>query len=144
MSRFRRVDPHHITPLHELHASRAPHLRDLMARMRASGWEGRPVLVEDVAPNRYQAWTATHRLAAARRNGLYVPILLIDKAKWIRRWGIPPGLFVDEVDDDMDKYLALRDAGDRLAARVMHQEIELNLGGDAQRCGIGAHAHACL
>ena len=34
----------------------------------------------------------------------------------------------------LDRYSALLAAGDKLAARVMHQEVELNLGGDAQRC----------
>jgi len=69
-----------------------------------------------------------------------VPVVLIDKDKWVRRWGQPRGLFVDAVRNisDMRKYTRLRDAGDRLAARVMHQEIEMNLGGDAQRCGVDA------
>ena len=145
MSRHRRVDPQHIMPLHGIASSRAQHLRELIARMRKHGWQGRPLIVEEVSPYRYQAWTGTHRLAAARRIGMRVPVVLIDKDKWVRRWGTPKGsLFVDEVGGDMDKYVALLWAGDLLAARVMHQEIELNLGGDAQRCGSGARAHPCL
>lgn len=142
MSRHREVDPRHITPLHELKRSRAAHLDELARRMQIDGCVGRPLIVEETSPGRYQAWTGTHRLGAARRVGLRrVPIVLIDKDKWVRRWGRPRGLFVDAVrrdGSDMDKYLMLRDAGDRLAARVMHQEIEMNLGGDAQKCGVDA------
>jgi hypothetical protein len=146
MNSRRHVDPHHITPLHVLKSSREHHLRELMVRLRTEGWQGRPLVVEDTSPHRYQAWTGTHRLAAARRVNLHrVPVVLIDKDKWIRRWGRPRKgrLFVDEVGSDMDKYVALLEAGDLVAARVLHQEIELNLGADAQRCGVRA-AHTCL
>lgn len=133
--RRRNVDPYNITPLHRIKKGRLHHLRELMRRMRVEGWQGRPLLVELIAPNRYQAWTGTHRLAAARRLRMRrVPVVLIDKRKWVRKWGPPEDLFIDEVDGDFDKYVALRDAGDALAARIMHQEVELNLGGDAQRC----------
>ncbi len=143
MSRHREVDPRHITALHEIQRECMAHLRELMRRMRIDGWVGRPLVVEETSPNRYQAWTGTHRLGAARRVGLRrVPIVLIDQDKWVRRWGRPEGdLFVDAVrrdGSDMDKYIMLRDAGDKLAARVMHQEIEMNLGGDAQKCGVDA------
>ena len=141
MSRQREVDPNNIVPVHDVKKERSHHLRELMRRMRRDGWSGRPLVVEETAPNRYQAWTGTHRLAAALRVGMKrVPVVLIDKDKWVRRWGQPRGLFVDAVRNinDMRKYTRLRDAGDRLAARVMHQEIEMNLGGDAQRCGVDA------
>jgi len=182
--RRRRVAPHSITPLHEIHESRRDHLRELMRRMRRDGWQGRPILVELISRTRYQAWTGTHRLAAARRLPLrHVPVVLIDQRRWLQHWGPPRGLLIDEVDGDrylktlisldfdniknalcddldryvairneigedinryitlrneigvdVDRYIALRDAGDTLAAAIMHQEIELNLGGDAQRC----------
>jgi len=133
--RRRHVDPRNITPLHRVKKSRKHHLRELILRLREEGWVGRPILVELTGPNRYQAWTGTHRLAAARRLRMRrVPVVIIHSAKWIRRWGPPEDLIVDEVDDDFDKHVALLEAGDLLAARVMHQEIELNMGGDAQRC----------
>jgi hypothetical protein len=44
------------------------------------------------------------------------------------------GLLVDEAGNDEDKYLRLLTAGDKLAASIMHLEIEMNLGGDAQHC----------
>lgn len=129
------VDPRNITPLHRVKKSRKHHLRELVQRLRESGWQGRPLLVERIGRNRYQAWTGTHRLAAARRLRMRrVPVVLLDSQRWIRRWGPPEDLIVDEVDDDFDKYVALLQAGDTLAARILHQEIERNLGGDAQRC----------
>ena|SRR5271166_1989750 len=145
MDRYRHVNPRHITPLHGTYKSREHHLRELVARMAAGGWYGRPLVVEETLPNRYQAWTGTHRLAAALTVGMpHVPVVLINKDRWIRRWGKPARLFVDEVGDDIDKYSALQEAGDLIAARVMQREVELNLGGDAQRCGIGVDAHRCL
>jgi hypothetical protein len=144
MSRYRWVDPRHVTPIHAIRKSREHHLRELLDRMRRDGWEGRPLIVEETAPHRYQAWTGTHRREAAQRVHIRVPIVLIDKDKWIRRWGHPKGrLFVDDVDDDMDKYIALHLAGDLLPARIMHQEIELNMSGDSQKCRNGS-LHTCL
>jgi ParB-like nuclease domain len=129
------VDPRNVTPLHRIKKGRLHHLRELIRRLRESGWQGRPLLVERIGRNRYQAWTGTHRLAAARRLRMRrVPVVVIDHQKWLRRWGPPEDLIVDEVDDDFDKYVALLQAGDLMAARIMHQECELNLGGDAQRC----------
>jgi hypothetical protein len=102
--RRRLVDPRHITPLHSIDTSsrtRMGDLRELMRRLTLQGWQGRPLVVEDTSPHRYQAWTGTHRLAAARRVGLRrVPVVLIDKRKWIRYWGPAEGLFIDEVDGD--------------------------------------------
>jgi ParB-like nuclease domain len=144
MSRYRVVDPMNITPLHEIRAERMGHLRQLITRMKQEGWVGRPVVVEETDRNRYQAWSATHRLAAARRLRLWVPILLINKERWIHRWGVPKNLFVDEVGTDEDKYAALNAAGDKLAAEVVRREIELNMSGDNQRSLVGRTMQSCL
>jgi len=102
--RRRSVDPKIISPLHKIKPSRRTELRELMQSM-ATGWQGRPLLVEPalVAGGRYsyQAWTGTHRLAAARRLRIrLVPIVIIDTRRWVQRWGRPKGLLIDEFDDE--------------------------------------------
>lgn len=122
------VDPRRILPLHRI--KRPVDLRLLIAGMRDDGWCGRRLLVEEYSPGHYQAWTGTHRLTAAKRARLRrVPILIIDLKKWVKEWGpIEEEFAVDDVHggDDEDKYMALLKAGDRIAADLMRQEIEMN------------------
>jgi len=130
--RRRLVDPRRITPLHRVKRKKT-HLPLLVALMRENGWQGRPLLVEQVRPGRYQAWTGTHRLAAAKRAPLRrVPVVLVSLTKWAKRWGPIKKLAIDMVGDDEDKYVALLKAGDKLAADIIRQEFEINLSADAQ------------
>ena len=131
-TRRRMVDPHRITPLHRVRRKKT-HLPLLVALMRENGWRGRPLLVEQVRPGKYQAWTGTHRLAAAKRAPLRrVPIILVNLKKWAKRWGPIEKLAIDMAGDDEDKYVALLQAGDKLAADIMRQEFEMNLSAEAQ------------
>jgi ParB-like chromosome segregation protein Spo0J len=128
------VDPRRINPLHRVRRKKT-HLPLLVALMRQHGWRGRPILVEQVKPGHYQAWTGTHRLAAAKRAPLRrVPVVLINLKKWAKRWGPIQRLAIDMVDDDEDKYVALLKAGDKMAADIIRQEVELNFSADAQGC----------
>jgi len=110
--RRRSVDPKLIDPLHSIKPSRRAELRELMQSMAAHGWIGRPLLVEQKVVEKdgdhgrysYQAWTGTHRLAAARRLHLRrVPIIIISRSRWIARWGPPKNskkLLIDEIDEE--------------------------------------------
>jgi hypothetical protein len=129
-SRHRVVDPRQIDTLHKVKRKRD--LRLLVGAMRDIGWFGRPALVESLGQGRYQAWTATHRIAAAKRVGIRVPIFLIDLKKWIRYWGPILTCAVDTVDEDEEKWEVLYRAGDKRAADLMRQEVELNMSGTAQ------------
>lgn len=64
-----------IEPVH--HVRDRAKFRLLRRRMRISGWQGRPLLVEH---RRYlRAWTGSHRLAAAIEAGLdRIPVLRIE------------------------------------------------------------------
>jgi hypothetical protein len=42
----------------------------IAASMRAKGWEGRPLLVEEGQDGRWYAWTGSHRIEAAKAVGL--------------------------------------------------------------------------
>jgi hypothetical protein len=132
--RYRMVDPHQIVPLHRI--KRYDDLDELIWRMKHFGWEGRRILVEEIGweGHRYQAWTATHRLAAARQLGILVPVLTVHLGKWERRYGHIDDLAIDMVNLDEEKYAALMKAGDILAANIMHEEIQMNLSGDEQDC----------
>ncbi len=127
-SRYRSIDPRRILTLHKI--KRPQDLRLLIDSLRRDGWSGRRLLVEEYRPGHYQAWTGSHRLAAARRAGLRrIPVLVIDLKKWVKCWGpIEDEFAVDDVHggDDEDKYMELLQAGDRIAANLMRQEIEMN------------------
>ena len=77
-----------IRPPHEVR--RPAHLRALAARMRAHGWVGRPLLVEHSPAHGYQAWTGSHRIAAAQLVGLDVPIVVVPSRAFART-GMKPG-----------------------------------------------------
>ena len=127
------IDPRRIIPLHKVKRKRD--LRLLTAVMRDEGWTERPILVEQIRPGLYQAWTGTHRLAAARRARLRrVPVLLVDLKKWVRRYGPYETFAVDHVEkcEDEEKWELLVWAGDTLAADLMREEIEINESATAQ------------
>lgn len=118
-------------PLHRI--KRPRDLRELMRRLEIQGWVGRPLLVELVDRSHYQAWTGTHRLAAARRLGLRtVPVVTINLAKWVKAHGPIKTLAVDMATNDELRYSGLMAAGDKIAARIMQEEWEMNKNGDEQ------------
>lgn len=122
------IDPKRIVPLHKIKRKRD--LRLLTAVMREEGWTERPLLVELVRPGVYQAWTGTHRLTAAKRARLRrVPVLLVDLWKWVQRYGPYETLAVDHVKncEDEEKWMLLLWAGDKLAANLMREEVEINM-----------------
>ena len=119
-------------PLHEA----------LVQKMKRDGWVGRRVLVEElIRPNgpgepEYYAWTASHRLEAAREAGLKtVPCLIIEMAEGDEafvRAGYSPyrdhfTTWRECVEDsrlDVSRLEALRKAGLDAAATLMEQEIK--------------------
>ena len=78
MSESALLDPNDIDPPHEAHDE--PLLARLVENMKRDGWERRRLLVEDITlgPDRYQGWTGSHRIEAARRAELpQVPCLVL-------------------------------------------------------------------
>jgi len=127
------IDPRRIIPLHKIKRKRD--LRLLTAVMRAEGWTERPLLVERVRSGLYQAWTGTHRLAAAKRARMRrVPVLLVDLKKWVRCFGPYKTFAVDHVEkcEDEEKLMLLEWANDTLAANLMREEIEINMCAEEQ------------
>jgi hypothetical protein len=109
-------------------------VRDLARSMRDHGWLGRPVLGEPLSRGRVQAWTASHRIPAARRAGLLeIPVRFIDRQRverLMRLRGYPTGeVLVSRLPEDWydeDRLAFLTDAGDTHAAALMAMEIEAN------------------
>lgn len=120
------LSPRRIRPVHSLDSEAA--VARFLRSLRANGWRGRPLLAETVTPGWYQAWSGTHRLAAARRAPLArVPVVLVDLAKWVRAYGRPVGCALDETRDERDGWAMLWQAGDREAAALLRDELAMNL-----------------
>lgn len=65
-----------IEPPHEV---RFPErLRNIVTAMRRTGWRGRPLLVAPTRGGRFQAFTGSHRYAAAKQLDLCVPVLVLE------------------------------------------------------------------
>lgn len=148
------VPPSQIRPFHPV--KNQGRLRDLAAKMREEGWIDRPVLaeliVEDRPPNaraprarfRFQAWTAAHRIVAARLARLSaIPVHLVaDKClsgsiipasgrAVVRKRGaylfsLPIGWY----DDDRMRFLLA--LGDASSAAILRAEFDANLAEDRQ------------
>lgn len=146
------VPPSQIRPFHAVknHAR----VRMLAAKMREVGWIDRPVLAETIveaassprAPRpryRFQAWTAAHRIAAARLARLpVIPVHLVLVADQsgkklasgrllIRKRGaylfsLPSGWY----DDDRMQFLLT--LGDASSAAILRAELEANRAEDRQ------------
>lgn len=72
------------TMIHPAHLVAAPHevtdaakVARIAAAMRVHGWQGEPLLAVRYGDG-YQAWTGTHRLAAAEQAGVSVPLYVLD------------------------------------------------------------------
>ena len=75
-----KVSIYNVEPPHR--ANNAEKLQRLTASMEEGGWQGRPLVVLEVADG-FAAWTGSHRLQAARDAGLEeVPAVLLDNELW--------------------------------------------------------------
>ena len=111
----------------------------LEASMRARGWVGRPVLVEQLARAgrdgaRYQGWTGSHRIAAARAAGIEVPIVVVPAAA-LARAGLtrgPRGSYFERAGASNPARLAvLRASSAKAPAALMLLEVRADALRDA-------------
>lgn len=113
------VRPGAIEPPHEVRDKKK--LADLVKKMQANGWQGRPVLTVDLGRGP-EALTGSHRIRAAKQAGIDVPTIAIDpeignyeddNGKTIRdaMWWE-----ADEIADYLEK------AGEMEAAKLMRAE----------------------
>ena len=110
-SKLKTIKLDEIDPLHEVRD--ADKLESLTESMRSGGWIGRPLLVQDTGEGWYQAWTGSHRIAAAIAAELdTVPCIVIADAD------------LDCHGDDTDRWAGLNKANLDDEADLMAQEDE--------------------
>jgi len=105
-----------IEPLHGiLDADKFDRLIDLL---KDQGWKGRPILVERVGEDNYQAWTGTHRLSAAQELDEDVPVVILPEDITSEQLGA--------FTEDHDRVQFLRRRNLTRAADLMQAEIDAN------------------
>jgi hypothetical protein len=118
------VPPHRIEPPHGVR--RPKHFESLVRSFQRHGWRGRPVLVETIGRDGWLGWTSSHRLPAAIQAGVkLVPIVVLDKAAYVRVHGRPKRSFLSETSEDEERLGRLIECGDERAARLMARECGL-------------------
>jgi hypothetical protein len=110
-----------IEPPHEVRD--VAKFENLVSGMQKNGWQGRPVLAYE-GPNGVQGVTGSHRIAAAQRAGVEVPVVYIESK--VFDWQDPKGLLgtwfdAEQAGDDVMETF-LRNAGDKRAADLMRME----------------------
>jgi len=110
------LPPSSVSPPHGI-TDDAKHQR-LVTGMRRVGWAGRPVIVESIG-GRFQAWTGSHRIAAARVACVSVRAYLLNPDNRPLNLGDPTQLMRDTVRIKM-----LAPLGDSYATGLMQREID--------------------
>jgi hypothetical protein len=131
------LHPRAFSPLHEVNL---PRLRDAIAQdLHQHGWRGRPLLIIDsrytweaahgqASERPWQAWTGSHRRAAAIQAGIEaVPVIIADGGDLVRH-GVQLADFALAIED-VDRLHLLEHGGPRNAKAValMRAEHVLNL-----------------
>jgi len=113
------LDPHSIVPLHDSPAdATVEHMRD---DMLDRGWVGRSLLIIET-DDAYQAWTGSHRLAAACAAGLeHVPCYIVAESAII-----PHGVTATKGHVmDYERAEIMSKVGDEIAEGLMLDESRL-------------------
>lgn len=101
------VNARRIQPVHE--ARDADKLAALISAMETGGWQGRPLLVQD-AGNELWAVTGSHRLAAARKLEMEIPVVITETD-------------FSDCDDDDARLERAYEANDQAAIALLEIEI---------------------
>ena len=108
-----------IEPVHNVRDARK--LLTLVDDMTRNGWTGRPILALENDGAAF-ALTGSHRIAAAKKAGIQIPVKYVDPA--VTQMELPDGSFLmDNIGIGDDKMAdLLRKLGDTESARLMDQE----------------------
>jgi len=107
----------------------------LAAAMDANGWEGRPVLAVRIggSTSEVQALTGSHRIAAARRAGVGVEVLLVEldgSETYADRYGdavsVAEALTERGIDDEQRLVILQASGIDDAATALMAAEVAAN------------------
>lgn len=119
------VNASQVKPVHGLKSK--DKLNAIVAGMKEKGWEGRPILAIKEKGKKLHGLTGTHRVLAARKVGIGVPVHIL-KGEELEEAGIDPE-FIRATDDE-DKEYKLRRAGFTQAADLMKEENDRNEAAD--------------
>lgn len=103
-----------IIPLHEV--TDEAKVEAIAESMRKNGWFGRPILVEDEDASETQAFTGTHRIAAAKHAGIEPEVYSLVNGK------TDIGALMFDCLDDEDRIKVINQGGDETAIEIMAQE----------------------
>lgn len=109
----------------------------LTEAMRKHGWQGRPVLALRWG-NLTQAITGSHRIAAAKKAGVNIPVYVLDVSAHVKAADgrcvvCGETCWVDEAVeayDDYERLEAVKRSGDEYAICLMEQEVGSRLATD--------------
>lgn len=99
-------------------------LSALIDEMKSGGWQGRPVLAIQSDNGAAQAITGSHRIAAAKKSGVEIPVQYVDRSKidqWFKNNNYSSSDFF--ALDDFYKQQLFQDIGDSRAARLMGEDV---------------------
>jgi len=117
-------DPSNIIPINLVDER---YVDDLIKSIGTKGWSGEPIVVADTAAGR-RALTGSHRLAAAEKLEIDVPVYVVDPDK-IEEFAKANDWFSAEMlQDGGDHHRAelLRQVGDQNAVKLLEKEIDAN------------------
>ncbi|WAM23791.1 ParB N-terminal domain-containing protein [Myxococcus sp. NMCA1] len=124
------ISPNCIAPPHEVRDEAK--LAAIRESMRASGWQGRPLLVLDLQDGQYVALTGSHRTAAARGTLDTVPCVVVALSERLTadnnlHWG-GYDVCLDGVrlHEDEARLAAMQELGLDEAADLLAAEVESN------------------
>ena len=126
------MNPKNLIPLNKIED--AEKYKNILNSMQESGYQGRPILAY-MDENKAKALTGSHRLYAARKAGIEVPVVFVKPS--VMKWEDNNGLFgtFKESINDQRVYEHLKAAGDETAASLAKLEnlLEPNEMPDAVR-----------
>lgn len=105
-----------VRPLHE--PEDAGKIEAIAASMRAQGWAGRPLIVCDATSDAPQAFTGSHRLAAAHLAGIQPELYSLAGGNT----DIEALAFL--CIDDSDRMTVVEEGGDAVAIAIMREELD--------------------
>jgi hypothetical protein len=107
-----------IQPVHEV--KDADKFNIIKSSMEQNGWQGRPLLVVDMV-DYYQAFTGSHRLAAAQEAGIEeIPVAVVDLNQMCEDYEMT----VDDLLSDIEfTYYTLKKEYDQEAAELLYEDI---------------------
>jgi hypothetical protein len=125
------VSPYRVSPIHEVRDRGKLHT--LVQSMKESGWEGDPVLAIKNGEEDFQAWNASHRIAAAKQAGLDdIPVVAIEREDFLEAAEVAgyneeqAESLLENQEDDEDRLKILKELGFNVAAEIMRREVENN------------------